>query len=468
MTKEREDIKLQDLKGGRVFMITIAGCSMSGLAMILKERGVDVSGFAPGRCEYTAMLKEKGIPVFRQADPALLDGIDLMIYSHNVPEDNVFMIAAKQKGIPLRSKSWLLGRLTEEYDSSVCVCGTHGKTTVTAMIAHILIETGRDPTVHVGGIYPPMGGNIRFGKRDVFVTESCEFKRSFLSLRPTGIVLLNIDADHLDCYRDIDEIEETFGAFLKKLPDDGWALGYGEDQRVRRQLSLLSCKTAVYGHSSGCEYRLENASEDQQGFYQFDFFHRAEKLGHVCMGIPGLFNALNAVAALASAHIMGVNVSEACKSIESFKGVHRRFERTGTLNGAEIFHDYGHNPAEMRNALSIARKHCPNGRLWAVMQPHTYSRVKTLFEEYLTCTEEADITLVMDIYGDREKDPGDINSGMLEEGMKRHGINAVWTPSFQDTAKAIRSGVQPGDLVLTMGCGNVNLLNDLLSLFDLF
>jgi UDP-N-acetylmuramate--alanine ligase len=185
------------------------------------------------------------------------------------------------------------------------------------------------------------------------------------------------------------------------------------------------------------------------------------------MGIPGVFNALNAVAALASAHIMGVDAAEACGIIGGFKGVHRRFERTGTLNGAEIFHDYGHNPAEMRNALSIARKRCRNGRLWAVMQPHTYSRVKTLFEELLTCTEEADITLVTDICGAREKDPGDINSGMLVEGMKKHGINAVWTPSFQETANAIKKGVQPGDLVITMGCGDIDRLNDLLNLLDI-
>ena len=468
MSEKTESLTLDALKGGKVFMIGIGGCSMSGLAIILKEQGFEVSGSSPSGNEYTAMLNKHGIRVFQHADPERQADPDLVIYSHSVPLDHEMITAAKQKGIPVRSRSWLLGQLTEEYERSVCVCGTHGKTTVTSMIAQILIETGRDPTVHVGGIYPPMGGNIRIGKKELFVTEACEFQRSFLNLCPRGIVLLNIDADHLDCYRDIDEIEETFGTFLHKLPEDGWALGYGDDPRVLRQLEALKCRTAAYGLSAGCEYRMENTSEDEQGFYQFDFFHHEEKLGHVHMGIPGVFNALNAVAALASAHIMGVDATEACGIIGGFKGVHRRFERTGTLNGAEIFHDYGHNPAEMRNALSIARKRCRNGRLWAVMQPHTYSRVKTLFEELLTCTEEADITLVTDICGAREKDPGDINSGMLVEGMKKHGINAVWTPSFQETAKAIKKGVQPGDLVITMGCGDIDRLNDLLNLIDLF
>lgn len=459
--------KLNALKGGSVFMIGIGGCSMSGLAILLKSRGVDVSGYATRRNEYTEMLKKNKIRVFRQADPELLEGADLVIYWQGTKMDHELLTAAKEKGIPARSRSWLLGQLTEGYDRSICVCGTHGKTTVTSMLGQILIESGLDPAVHVGGFYPPMGGNIHIGNEELFITESCEFQKGFLNLRPTGIMLLNIDTDHLDCYRDIDEIEETFGAFLNKLPEDGWALGYGEDLRVLRQLRTLRCRTATYGRSAGCEYRMEKPLEDPQGLYEFDLYHDTEHLGHVRMKVPGMVNALNAVAALSAAHIMGVDASYACKIIGDFTGVRRRFERTGSLNGAEIYHDYGHNPVEMRNVLSIARKRCPNGRLWAVMQPHTYSRVKTLFEDYLTCTEEADITLVTDIYGAREENPGGIDSGMLAEGMKKHGINAVWTPSFKAAARTLRKGVQPGDLVITMGCGNINYLNDLLNLISL-
>ena len=177
------------------------------------------------------------------------------------------------------------------------------------------------------------------------------------------------------------------------------------------------------------------------------------------MGVPGDFNALNGLAALAAAEAVGLSPEKAAPVLERFTGAHRRFERTDVIDGVEIFHDYGHNPAEMRNALSIARKRC-RGRLWAVMQPHTFSRVRTLFDQYLTCTEIADITLVTDICAAREKDPGDLNSGMLVEGMKAHGINAVWTPGFDDTENYLRSHWQAGDLVLTMGCGDINLLND--------
>ena len=177
------------------------------------------------------------------------------------------------------------------------------------------------------------------------------------------------------------------------------------------------------------------------------------------MQVPGDFNVENGLAALAAAHALGADMTLACESLSRFRGAHRRFELTDTIDGVEVFHDYGHNPAEMRNAVSVARKRC-KGRLFAVMQPHTFSRVKSLFDEYLTCTEEADFTLVTDICAAREKDPGDINSGMLVEGMRSHGVDAVWTPSFDDTERYLRAHWQPGDLVLTMGCGDVNMLNE--------
>ena len=443
-------------------MIGIGGSSMSGLALLLKNRGYTVSGSSKDDSEYLETLRAHGIQVMINDSPDHVDGAALVVYSHAIHENNVEMQAARQKGIPVLSRSWLLGQFSGDFKRSVSVCGTHGKTTVTSMLAQILIETGADPTVHIGGVLPAMGGSVRTGKSDLFLTEACEYQRSFLYLHASDIILLNIDADHLDYYRDIDEIESTFGAFLQKLPADGWALANGEDERAVRQLRTLNCRTSTFGASDACDYHMENAVEDAKGYFRFDFCYGREKLGHIRMAVPGLFNAKNAVAALAAAHYLGVNMSEACKSIGRFTGAHRRFELTGTLHGAEVFHDYGHHPAEMQNALSIARKRCDHGQIWAVMQPHTYSRVKALFQDYLTCSRAADVTLVTDIYGAREDDPGDIDSGMLVEGMKAHGINAIWTPTFEDAASVIRNGVRKGDLVLTMGCGNIYLLNEML------
>jgi len=272
-------------------------------------------------------------------------------------------------------------------------------------------------------------------------------------------VVLNIDADHLDCYKDIDEIEDTFGEYMHLVPESGIIIGNGDDVRVRRQMEKCACRLETFGMTPGCTWHPANLSEDDQGYASYDLCHNDEVVAHVKMSVPGMFNVENGLAALATAAALGADMKKAAEALGQFRGAHRRFELTDVVNGAEIFHDYGHNPTEMRSALSIARKRC-KGRLFAVMQPHTFSRVRTLFDEYLTCTQVADFTLVTDICAAREVDPGDLNSGMLVEGMIRNGIDAVWTPSFDDTEAYLRAHLQPGDLAITMGCGDINLLND--------
>ncbi len=326
----------------------------------------------------------------------------------------------------------------------------------------ILIDAGTDPTIHIGGVLPSMGGSVRLGKGDIFLTEACEYKRSFLSLNVSDIILLNIDENHLDYYKDIEDIESAFSEFLSRLPKDGWVLGNGEDDRARNLLERMDCRTATFGASESYDYHMKNTMEDQSGFCQFDFCYKKENLGHVEMAIPGAFNAKNAAAALACAHHIGLDMESALRTIGGFTGASRRFELTGTVRGIELFRDYGHNPVEIRNAIEIARKRCQNGRLWAVIQPHTYTRVESLFSGYLTCTREADITLVTDIYAAREDNTKGISSNMLVEGMKAEGINAILTPSFDDAAREILKGAKAGDLVITLGSGDIYLLNELL------
>ena len=445
-----------------IHMIGIGGASMSGIAEILKARGYQVTGSDRAEGESIRRLREKGVDVTVGHAPGNVEGADLAVYSLAIPKDHVELHACKQQGIPVIERSVLLGQLTDEFKTSIAVCGTHGKTTVTSMLAQILVEMDMDPAVHIGGVLNAIGGSVRNGHGDIMVTEACEYRRSFMNLNPTQVILLNIDQDHMDYYRDLDEIEDAFGDFLKKLPADGWALGNGDDPRVCRQLEKLRCSFATFGTSSLCDYRMTRMDEDDQGRFSFVLEFQNSTLGQVRMAIPGIFNAKNGAAALAAAHHLKLDMSKACEILGKFQGAHRRFERTGLLNGAELFHDYGHNPVEIRNVLSIARKRCRSGQLWAVVQPHTYSRVKTMFEEYLTCTEEADITLVTDIFAAREEDPGDLDSGMLVDAMKRQGINAFWTPSFSDAASAIRAGAGPGDLVITLGCGDIYQLNEIL------
>lgn len=450
---------IKDYQGKRIHMIGIGGSSMSGLAAMLMDKGYQVSGSDRTEGYLIGDVRAKGATVFIGHRPENVHGADLVVYTGAAPEDNPERVEAARLGIPSMERAYLLGQLMEGYPHAIGVCGTHGKTTTTSMLSQILVECGKDPSVHIGGKLDAIGGSTRIGKGDAFLAEACEFRRSFLQLKPTLAVLLNIDADHLDCYKDIDEIEDTFGQFLHLLPEDGIAIGKGTDERVARQLSRLACRTETFGLAEACDWHPVNLQEDDRGCAAYDLCYRGDILGHVQMAVPGSFNVENGLAALAAAHALGVDMAPACESLSRFRGAHRRFELTDTIDGVEVFHDYGHNPTEMRSAVSIARKRC-KGRLFAVMQPHTFSRVKNLFDEYLTCTELADVTLVTDICAAREKDPGDINSGMLVEGMKAHGLNAVWTPTFDDTERYLRAHWHPGDLAITMGCGDINLLND--------
>lgn len=440
-------------------MIGIGGSSMSGLAEMLIDRGYRVSGSDRDETYLIHYVREKNAEVFIGHNAENVHGADLVVYSAAISPDNPERKEAERLGIPSIERAVLLGQLMEGYDKAVGICGAHGKTTVTSMLSQILMENGMDPSIHIGGRLDAIGGSTRVGHSSIFVAEACEYNRSFLHLSPTVAVALNIDEDHLDCYKDIDEIEQTFGIYLSLVPEDGIAVGNGDDERIRRLFRGLKCRTVLFGFGPDNDWQPRNLREDDQGYMSFELFCEGKKAADVRMGVPGRFNVLNALAAISAAACLGVSAGRASATLERFVGAHRRFELTDTINGVEFFHDYGHNPAEMRNAVSIARKRC-KGHLWAVMQPHTFSRVKTLFDQYLTCTEEADYTLVTDICAAREKDPGDINSGMIVEGMKQNGINAVWTPSFNDTETYLNDHCSPGDLVITMGCGDINLLND--------
>ena len=451
-------VHIRDYRGKRIHLIGIGGSSMSGLAEMLIDQGYAVSGSDRDNGYLIGDVKARGAEVFIGHRAENVHGADLVVFSAAIPADNPERAEAERLGIPTMERAYLLGQLMEGYDRAVGICGAHGKTTTTAMLSQMLMEHGMDPSIHIGGKLDAIGGSTRVGHSDLFIAEACEYNRSFLRMRPTVAVVLNIDADHLDCYRDLDEIEETFGQFLRLLPEDGIAVANGDDPRARRQTERLACGKIFFGLGEENDWRAENLREDDRGYARFDLTCRGRFMTSVTMGVPGLFNVMNGLAALAAADALGLPAEKAAESLARFTGAHRRFELTDVIDGVEIFHDYGHNPTEMRNALSIARKRC-RGRLWAVMQPHTFSRVRTLFEDYLTCTEAADHTLVTDICAAREKDPGDLNSGMLVEGMRKHGIDAVWTPSFDDTERYLKEHWQAGDLVLTMGCGDINLLN---------
>ncbi len=450
---------IRDYLNKRVHMIGIGGSSMSGLARMLFEKGYAVTGSDHLETYTTKALRALGIPVAIGHEEKNVRDAELIIYTVAIAQDNAERAEASRLNIPQLERAVLLGQLMDGYETAVGVCGTHGKTTTTSMIAQILMETQSDPTIHIGGSFDAIGGNVRTGSGGIFLTEACEFNLSFLQLKPRVAVITNIDEDHLDFFRDLNDIQSAFGSFLSLVPQDGFAVGNGDDERVVGLFQTLACKTVTFGMNASSDVYPAQLSYNQYGCGDFDAMYRGEMMGRVSLQVAGAFNVQNALAAAAFAASMGLDMQTACAALSGFKGARRRFELTGVIGGVRLYHDYGHNPVEMKNALSIAKLQ-PHNRLWAVMQPHTYSRVKKMLPQYFTCTQAADITLVTDIYAAREKDPGDIRAEQIVIGMLENGLTAIHTPTFGDTEAYLRAHWQPGDLVLTLGCGNINQLNE--------
>lgn len=450
---------IRDFKGERVHMVGIGGSSMSGLAEMLLKQGYRVTGSDKAHSHAVERLESQGVQVFIGHQAENVEGAAVLVYSAAIKPDNPERAWALAHGIPQIERAELLGQVMEGHKDAVCVSGAHGKTTTTSMLAQTLLDCGLDPAVHIGGRLDALGGSTRIGSDRVFVAEACEFAGSFLHMHPTVAVVLNIDSDHLDYYGDMAHIEEAFFNFCSLLPPDGLLLGWGDDARVQKLIRRVDRRHETFGFTEQSDWYPQSLVMGDLARPSFDVMYRGQRMGHVDLRVSGRFNVINALASLAAAHALGADMERAAASLSNFAGAHRRFEHTGDIDGVHMYHDYGHNPTEMRNAISVAVAQHAN-RVWAVMQPHTYSRVKTLFEDYLTCTEAADFTLVTDICAAREVDPGDINSQMLVDGMRAHGVNAVLTPTFDDTEAYLRAHWQPGDLVLTMGCGDINLLNE--------
>lgn len=443
----------------KVFFIGIGGSSMSGLAKLLKWKGCTVSGSDKTASHKTDALRENGIEVFIGHKPENVKDSQLVIYSAAVPEENPERMYAKEHQIPQIERCTLIGILMEHYKNAIAVSGTHGKTTTTAMLSQVYLSAGEDPTVHIGGEFDFLGGSTRLGSGDAFICEACEFHGSFLSFLPKQAVILNIDEDHLDYYKDIDDITNAFFKFASLVPEDGIVFGLGDDKRVWNLLQKLPCRTCTFGLEPQNVIRAEDLTYDEDGCASFTVTYYGHPLTEIELTVAGEHCVKDALAVIAVANANELPMSCVSKALHSFHGVHRRYELTSVTDGVRVFTDYGHNPTETKTVLSVARKQARN-RLWAVLQPHTYSRTKTLFNGFLECFNDADEVLVTDICAAREKDPGDINSGMLVDALVEKGIHAHWTPSFDDTEKYLREHWETGDSCVTLGCGDINLLNE--------
>ena len=349
----------------------------------------------------------------------------------------------------------MLGLLTKKFRCPVAVSGTHGKTTTTGMITQILIDAGMDPSAIIGGKLPLIGGNGRVGKSDTIVCEACEYVDTFLQLHPAVSVILNIDADHLDFFKDIDDIRHSFKLFTEKLPSDGTLIINTDIDNYEYFYQDTDCEVITFGSDPAKSmYSASDITYDELGRCTYSLLINGEKADTITLGVPGLHNVYNSLAAIAAARKLSVDMEHIKAGLSNFKGTNRRFEKKGTFNGVTVIDDYAHHPDEIRATLSSAA-HYPHNRVWVVFQPHTYSRTKLLFNEFADALSHADKVVLAKIYAARETDTLGISSADLCEKIKSLGKECVYIDNFEDIEKYLLKNCINGDLLITMGAGDV-------------
>ncbi len=437
----------------RIHLIGIGGCSMNGLARILKAQGHAVTGSDRERTQFTGALDEAGIPYSVGHTGEYVRDAELVVYSAAIKPDNPERALARELGIPELERSVALGQISERFSQVVAIAGCHGKTTITSMLALVNDRAHTNATVHVGGYVDFLHGGVSVGDASVFITEACEYVESFLTLRPTIALINNIDDDHLDYYRDISQIEEAFRKFLSLLPEDGLFVACTDDARVKSLASASPYRVVSYGLSEGDCHALDVVF-DEMGNASFTPVYKGEALGRVALPVPGLHNVTNALGALAVAMELGVPFSVFAGALRDFRNSKRRFEYYGERDGVRVFHDYGHHPSEIRATLDAASR-CPHGRLFCVFQCNSYTRARTLFTNNVTCFADADEVLVPDIYPGREKDTGEVHARDMVRAIAESGTKAVYLGTFEAIRDYLTANARPGDLVVTVGSGDV-------------
>lgn len=438
-----------------VHFIGIGGISMSGLAEILLAEGFTVSGSDIKHTTLTDMLEGRGVSIsYRQTAENLTDDIDLVVYTAAIRKDNPEFAAVAEKGIPSLTRAQLLGQIMRNYKMPVAVSGTHGKTTTTSMISEILLQAGADPTLSIGGILQSIGGNIRVGKSDYFVTEACEYTNSFLSFFPRIGLILNVEEDHMDFFKDIYEIRESFHKFASLLPEDGLLIINGSIEGFDVITKDLKCRIITFGKDSSFDYFYSDLTFNEMACPSFTLHDRDQGSQRIALTVPGEHNVLNALAAIALSDALSLPRQDAAAALSSFRGTDRRFEYKGKIGGVTVIDDYAHHPTEIAATLQAAKNY-PHKTLWCVFQPHTYTRTKAFLPEFARALSLADKIVLADIYAAREKDTLGISSRTLQEEIQKTGKECFYFPSFDEIENFLLENCAAGDLLITMGAGDV-------------
>ena len=434
----------------------IGGISMSALAEIMISRGFTVTGSDSHESKITDHLESLGAKIFyNQVAGNISSDIDVLIYTAAIKQDNPELVKAKELGIPLLTRAEFLGQIMLNYPMAIGVSGTHGKTTTTSMLSQIMLEGNTDPTILVGGIMPAIHGNTRVGHSDKLITEACEYTNSFLSFKPNMAIILNVAADHLDFFKDLDDIRHSFRKFAELVPDDGFLVINSDIDNLEYFTDGLKCKVITVGSDPAkSDYSATNIEFDQFAKGSYDRGVNGGKAFHVALNVTGEHNIYNSLAAIAAAHAMGISDENIKAGLTQYGGTDRRFQYKGKVGDVTIIDDYAHHPDEITATIKTA-KHYPHKKMWVVFQPHTYSRTKSLLPEFGKALKEADAVVLADIYAAREKDTLGVSSLDVKKEIEKYGTEVHYYPSFSEIENFLLESCSPGDLLITMGAGYV-------------
>ena len=446
----------------KVHMVGIGGVSMSGIAEILINFGFNVTGSNNVETETTKKLERAGIKVSIGHNAENITDQDVVVYSAAIKQDNPELVTAKIKDIPIIERADFLGELTRCYKDTITISGTHGKSTTTSMVSLCFLEALKDPSIQVGADIKQLDGNYKVGNSEYFIIEACEYVESFLKFSPKSEIILNIDNDHLDYFKNFENIKNAFVKYVKLLPDDGLLVVNGDDKNALDLTQYTKATSITYGISNkNTDFFAVNIVFDNNGFPEFDVYAKGEFYGRIKLNVPGMHNVLNALACIALCDYYGIKLDSIQKALISFTGADRRFEFKGTVNGANIYDDYGHHPTEIV-ATAKALMNKKYNKSWVVFQPHTYSRTKNLMDDFAKALLNFDNIIILDIYAAREKNTYGITSKDLADKICSLGKDALYIPDFNDCVNYLKENVHENDIIITQGAGTVTEIGPML------
>ena len=456
-------IEIEDLKPYKhIHLIGIGGVSMSGIAEILHACGFIVTGSDASQSENTDRLIKNHIPVKIGHDLENLEKANLVVYSAAINKDDVELVRAKELNIPMIERGTFLGILTKSFKNTICISGTHGKTTTTSMISLCFLEAGKDPSIQVGAYLKQLDANYRVGKSDYFIIEACEYVESYLKLFPKVEVILNIDNDHLDYFGSLENIVTSFSNYIKLIPDDGLLVINWDDDNCRKIAKYTNAKVLTYGiKNENANFVARNIVFNNNGFPTFDVYYNNTFYKTITLSIPGMHNVMNALACIAVCYNYGLEREDIKNALLKYTGAHRRFEYKGSFNDVNVYDDYGHHPTEII-ATSNALKQKKYNKSWVIFQPHTYSRTKNLLNDFANALINFDNIIVTDIYAARETNTYNISSKDLVDRITSLGRKALYIQDFDKIVKYVKENAKPGDIVLTLGAGTVTNIGPML------